>query len=160
MTTISPKNLSILLVLDESNIRKYAREGIIIRAAEKGLYVLEQSVQNYVVHQRESAAGRGDKSLNEESALLKRAQRHNYDLKNAVLEASAVRIEDIHPAWSRVILAVRSAILAIPTIARMRLQLSERDATGLTEIIREQLTAASLTDIPPMIEVGAADPRE
>jgi hypothetical protein len=35
------------------------------------------------------------------------------------------------------------------------LQLSERDATGLTEIIREQLTAASLTDIPPMVEVGA-----
>jgi hypothetical protein len=49
--------------------------------------------------------------------------------------------------------------LAIPTIARLRLQLSERDATGLTEIIREQLTAASLSDIPPMIEVGA-DPRE
>jgi phage terminase Nu1 subunit (DNA packaging protein) len=158
MTDISLKDMAILLVLDERSIQMLAKSGIVVRASH-GKYFMEKSVQNYVVHQREIASGRGDKSLNEESALLKRAQRHNYDLKNAVLEASTVRIEDIHPAWSRVILAVRSAILAIPTIARMRLQLSERDATGLTEIIREQLTAASLTDIPPMIEVGA-DPRE
>jgi hypothetical protein len=67
---------------------------------------------------REQASGRGDKSLNEESALLKRAQRHNYDLKNAVLEASTVRIEDIHPAWSRVILAVINRAISKRTFTR------------------------------------------
>jgi phage terminase Nu1 subunit (DNA packaging protein) len=155
MTDISLQEMAELLVIDERTVQKHAKEGIIVRGKSRGKYLMEKSVQNYVVRQRESAAGRGDKTLNEESALLKRAQRRNYDLKNSVLEASTVRIEDIQPAWSGVILAVRSAILAIPTIARLRLQLSERDAGGLTEIIREQLTAASLTDIPPMVEMVA-----
>lgn len=143
-----------MLDIKESRVRQLAQHGVTIRVAQKGFYDLEESVRNYVRHLRDAAAGRGDKTLNEESALLKREQREYYHLKNLITKGSIVRFEQIHQAWARVILAVRSAILAIPTIARLRMQLSEEQAEQLTQIIREQLTAASLTEIPPMVEVA------
>jgi hypothetical protein len=88
MSDISLKDMAELLVIDERTVQKHAKEGIIVRGRGHGKYFLEKSVQNYVVHQRESAAGRGDKTLNEESALLKRAQRRHFELKNAELESS------------------------------------------------------------------------
>ena len=65
-----------------------------IRTA-RGLYNIEQSVLNYTLREREVAAGRGDKQLNEESALLKRAQRQHFELKNAELEGSLVSAVDV-----------------------------------------------------------------
>jgi phage terminase Nu1 subunit (DNA packaging protein) len=153
MSEITLEKLAKLVKLDVRSVQLHAKQGIMVRIGH-GKYHMERSVQNYCEHIREQAAGRGDKTLNEESALLKREQRKNIQLKNSVLESSTVRIEDIQPAWARVILAVRSAILAIPTIARLRMGLSEKQAEALMDIIREQLTAASLTDIPPMIEVN------
>jgi hypothetical protein len=150
VTDVTPQELSEYVDLDETNIRKHARGGIMIRAVENGRYVLKSSVRNYIRYLRDI----GDRQRSEESMLFKREQRKNIQLKNSVLEGSMVHVEDIQPVWARRVLAVRSSILAIPTIARLRMQLTEAQAVELMEILREQLTAASLTDIPPAIEVG------
>jgi len=82
-----------LLDLDERTIRKFAVSGIMVRAG-KGEYALGPSVRNYVRHLREAAAGRQgvDARLNvvDESALLRREQRRNFELKNAILASAAV----------------------------------------------------------------------
>ena len=111
---------------------------------------------------REIAAGWQGNELNavDENARLKIAQRRNYDLKNSILEGSAIPYEAIAPAWARVVRAIRSAMLAIPGEARFRLQhLTPRDAEVLNESIRDQLTAAALPDEPPPINGAATPPR-
>jgi len=96
----------------------------------------------------------------DENARLKISQRKNFDLKNAILEGNVVPYEQIFPAWARVVRAIRSARLAVPGKARFRLQhLTPRDAEVINEIIRDQLTAAALTDEPPATNGAATSPR-
>jgi len=152
---ITGQSLAGLFDLDMQSITKLAHAGIVVRAGTRGRYLLAPSVRNYVRHLREVAAGRQGNELNaiDENARLKIAQRRNYDLKNSILEGSAIPYEAIAPAWARVVRAIRSAMLAVPGKARFRLQhLTPRDAEVLNEIIRDQLEAAVLTDQPPPIE--------
>jgi phage terminase Nu1 subunit (DNA packaging protein) len=152
---ITGQSLAGLFDVDVRSIQELARDGIVIRAKTCGRYLLAPSTRNYIRHLREVAAGRKGSELNaiDENARLKIAQRRNYDLKNSILEGSAIPYEAIAPAWARVVRAIRSAMLAVPGKARFRLQhLSPRDAEVLNEIIRDQLTAAALTDEPPPIE--------
>jgi phage terminase Nu1 subunit (DNA packaging protein) len=137
------------------SITELTRSGILVGSGVRGRYLLAPSVRNYVRHLREIAAGRQGSELNavDENARLKMAQRRNYDLKNSILEGSAIPYETIAPAWARVVRAIRSSMMAVPGKARFRLQhLTPRDAEVLNEIIRDQLTAAALTDEPPPIE--------
>jgi phage terminase Nu1 subunit (DNA packaging protein) len=152
---VTGQSLAGLFDVDLRSIQELARTGIVIRAGTRGRYLLAPSVRNYVKHLREVAAGRQGSELNaiDENARLKIAQRRNYDLKNSILEGSAIPYEAIAPAWARVVRAIRSAMLAVPGKARFRLQhLTPRDAEVINEIIRDQLTAAALTDEPPPIE--------
>jgi phage terminase Nu1 subunit (DNA packaging protein) len=117
------------------------------------------SIRNYIKHLREVAAGRlasEDSGLHlvDESARLKAEQRKNYELKNAVLQGTTVKIEAIQPAWSRVVVAVRRAMLAIPSVARMQMHLSARDAERLSKIIRDALKSAAFSEDPPLIGNG------
>src|ERR1700720_982519 len=135
------KTLAVLLDMDERVVRRLAAEGIIVRAG-RNQYLLAPSVRNYVRHLREVAAGRQGNELNAvgENARLKIAQRRNYDLKNSILEGSAIPYEAIAPAWARVVRAIRSAMLAVPGEARFRVQhLTPREAAVIGEIIRDQL---------------------
>src|ERR1700731_383108 len=151
---IPGQSLAGLLDLDVRSIQELARSGIVVRSGVRGRYLLAPSVRNYIRHLREVAAGRQGNELNavDENARLKMAQRRNYDLKNSILEGSAIPYEAIAPAWARVVRAIRSAMLAVPGKARFRLQhLTPRDEEVIGEIIRDQLEAAALTDQPPAI---------
>jgi len=152
---VTGQSLAGLLDLDMKSITKLSHAGIVVGSGVRGRFLLAPSVRNYVRHLREIAAGRQGNELNaiDENARLKIAQRRNYDLKNSILEGSAIPYEAIAPAWARVVRAIRSAMLAVPGKARFRLQhLTPRDAEVINEIIRDQLTAAALTDEPPPIE--------
>src|SRR3984893_17204725 len=155
---ITGQSLAGLLDLEMTSITALACSGIVVGSGVRGRYLLAPAVRNYVRHLREIAAGRQGNELNavDEDARLKIAQRQNYELKNSILSGSAIPYEAIAPAWARVVRAIRSAMLAIPGEARFRLQhLTPRDTEVLNEIIRDQLTAAALTDQPPAISGGA-----
>jgi phage terminase Nu1 subunit (DNA packaging protein) len=139
---ITRQSLAGLLDLDMRSITELARSGIVVGSGVRGRYLLAPSVRNYVRHLREIAAGWQGNELNavDENARLKIAQRRNYDLKNSILEGSAIPYEAIAPAWARVVRAIRSAMLAIPVEARFRVQhLTPRDAEVIGEIIRDKL---------------------
>jgi phage terminase Nu1 subunit (DNA packaging protein) len=85
-----------------------------IRTA-RGLYNIEQSVLNYTLRERDVAAGRGDKQLNEESALLKRAQRMHFELKNAELEGSLVSDVDVEAIMRSDYATTATRLLGIPS---------------------------------------------
>jgi phage terminase Nu1 subunit (DNA packaging protein) len=91
---ITRQSLAGLLDLDISSITHLARSGIVVGSGVRGRYLLAPSVRNYVRHLREIAAGRQGSELNaiDENARLKMAQRRNYDLKNSILEGSAIHI--------------------------------------------------------------------
>ena len=88
-----------------------------------------------------------------EGALLKREQRKNYELKNAILNGSAIPVEAIEPAWARVVRAGRMAVLAAPARIRFRLpHLSDSDQVVIEEELREQLESAGVAGAPPKVE--------
>jgi phage terminase Nu1 subunit (DNA packaging protein) len=136
--------LAALLDLDERTIRKFAASGIMVRA-DKGLYAFAPSVRNYVRHLREAASNRrpAEGSLQTESALLKAAQRQHYELKNKVASGALVPIEEIEPVWSRIVLGIRQAMLAIPGKARIVMGLDRDEAMVLTGLVRDALKTAA-----------------
>lgn len=149
---VTKNTLAALLDLDPGSILELARSGLVVGSGVPGRYLLAASVRNYVRHLREEAAGRQGKELNavDENARLKISQRRNYDLKNSILEGSAVPYEAIAPAWARVVRAVRSSMMAVPGKVRFRLpHLTPRDAEVIGEVIRDQLKSAALEKDPP-----------
>lgn len=155
--TVNELELSELFDCTTTKIRQLTTLGIVVRG-ERARYLKDISTRNYVKHLRGVASGRANSAgsglnLPDETARLKAAQREYYDLRNAETRREIVRLEQIRPVWARRVSAVRSAILAVPTIARLRMQLDEVQAEELTQIIREQLMSASLTETPPVIEI-------
>ena len=146
--------LAALFGLDDRTVRKLAADGIVIKGGARGEYALGASIKNYVTHLREQAAGRlgRDETIDpaKENALFKREQRRNYELKNAILEGSAVPVDALEPAWAIIVRAVRSGVLAAPGKIRMRLpHLTNHDGEVIEEVLRQQLEDAALTDEPP-----------
>ena len=152
--TVPGSTLAGLFDLDERTIRKLAADGIIVKGGARGQYQLGASIKAYVAHLREQAAGRlgRDEAIDPatENAKLRREQRRNYELKNAILEGSAVAIDRIEPGWARIVRAVRSGMLAVPGKLAIRLpHLTPHDRQVVEETIRQQLTDAALSDEPP-----------
>jgi hypothetical protein len=54
--------------------------------------------------------------------------------------------EEVQLNWSRIVIAVRNAMLGLPAIARMRLQLSQEQHQGLMELVREVLTTTAMIE--------------
>lgn len=158
--SVSPQTLASLFDCDIRTIQNLAKDGVVIKAG-RGEYILASSIRNYVRHLRSIAAGRTgrdeDVDAITEGALLKREQRRNYELKNAILEGQAVRIEDIQPAWGRVARTLRAAVLAIPGKTRYALpHMTAHDQSVLEQICRDQLEDAAVTDTAPSLDSGEA----
>jgi hypothetical protein len=56
--------------------------------------------------------------------------------------------EEVQKGWSRIVLATRNGMLALPAAARLRLQLSPEQHQGLTELVREVLTTTAMQEPP------------
>jgi len=146
------------LDIDEYTVNALARKRIVIRLGH-GRYDLDASLRNYIRRLREMASGRttteeSGLNLPDESAKLKKAQRQNYELKNSLIEHSAVLLEHVRPAWGRIISAVRNAMLAVPGKLRLLLpHLSPQDIEVISKAIKDGLKSAALTDTPPAIDI-------
>ena len=81
--------------------------------------------------------------MSTESALLKAAQRKHYELKNKVASGELVPVEEIEPVWSRIVLGIRQAMLAIPGKARIVMGLDREEAMVLTGLVRDALKTAA-----------------
>ena len=159
-STASVEDMARLFGCDIRTLQKLAAAKIIIKAGH-GRYERDASTKAYVAHLREMASGRGAKGTGadgpSESDLLKREQRYLAMARRRILERDVIPVEEIAPAWARVIKSVRRTVLAIPTVARLRLpHLTPHDVVVLDEIVRDALQEAS-DDHPPPIDGADVD---
>lgn len=118
---IDGKGLCDLLALSPAMLTELKKRGI---AKHIGLdaYDLAETVRGYVVHLRGTAAGRGGEehvlTLTGERARLAREQADAQALKNAVLRGEFVPASEVARAWSEMLRAVRSRLLAVPSRVR------------------------------------------
>src|SRR5688572_10113951 len=65
--------------------------------------------------------GGGALDVGQETAALKRAQRENYELKNAVLRGEHIVFEDVKNHWADLVLSLKEKMRALPAHARARI---------------------------------------
>ncbi len=157
---VNQQELGVLFALSPIKIPILARKGIVVRGPivhRHRQYLLEESCRNYIKHLREIASQHkgGEVDLVEENGLLRRQQRLHWQLKNRILEANVVEVGDLAPAWSRVVLSVRAAMLALPNKARMAMDLDDQETEALMELVRGALTEAAFSKNPPAIPIPA-----
>ena len=120
---VSAEELAGVVGLHERQVRKLAERGVLQRSG-RGKYPLGDSIQAYIRHLREQAAGRsasdeddGQPDLTRERALLARTQREGQGMKNAIMRAELIPVEDVETVVGAVLDATRAKIMAIPTKA-------------------------------------------
>jgi hypothetical protein len=75
------------------------------------------------------------------------------ELQLSKAKGEVVLLGDVKQGWARIIMAVRSAMLGIPSTLRLQMpHLSVADIEKIREIIKAALTAAALSDVPPAVE--------
>lgn len=127
--------LADLLGLSVAVVRAQADAGYIVRAPQRGRYLLRESVRRYTAHLRETASGRGDpgsaSSLAKERANLARQQADVASLKAQQIRGELVPASEVEARWRAVLTNVRSGLLGVPSRVRARaphLTIAEVDA--------------------------------
>ena len=147
---VNSKTLADWLRISERSVRAMADEGIVKRAG-RGRYLLKESVQAVVEHQRGIAAGRGGASqvldLTAERARLAKEQADAQALKNAVARGELVLAEEVAQAWERLVLTSRNAMLAVPSRCGERLSLNSFQVETIDREVREALEALTNEEI-------------
>jgi terminase small subunit / prophage DNA-packing protein len=143
--TCSATELGYILDLNRRNVLDWAAKGVLVRA-EGGRYLTIPSIQAYVKSLREQAAGRATSNgaLSEEKAKLARTQREIADIKLAQLRGDVLTLAEVAESWSKFALAVKGAVLALPTKARSAIpHLTAHDGETLKRISRDTLSELS-----------------
>ena len=105
-----------------------------------------------------------------ENALHKRSMRELNEIKKAEAERRLVPVDEIEPAWGRIMTAIRAQVLGVPGRLRFRLpHLTDYDGQVAEEVCRDALEAAADeaertagvddSDAPAAIRHGAAAPK-
>lgn len=145
--TVSIGALAFLFQCDEKTIHGLTRRGIVVKASH-GRYIWSKSVQNYIVHLRDLAAGRGGEEqqlvLTQERARFAREQTEHIALKNATLRGSLLEASAVERKWTSVMVAIRSFMLALSgEIAHKLPHLTRVDIETIDRCIRDALTEAA-----------------
>lgn len=143
---VNSKTLADWLRISERSVRAMADEGIVKRAG-RGRYLLKESVQAVVEHQRGIAAGRGGASqvldLTAERARLAKEQADGQELKNRVARGELLVAADVERTWSDALRRLRAGMLAVTGRVRAATTIEAADAAIIDREIRDALTALS-----------------
>lgn len=106
------------LGVSKRTVTELAKRGIVLKAA-RGRYLLKESVQAVLRHQREVAAGRGGTDqvldLTAERARLAKAQADSQELKNAQARGELLPADEVLRETEDMIRRARSSLLAVPS---------------------------------------------
>ena len=138
MTDVSLAELADMLVLNERTVQKSVEQGVMVRSAP-GKYFLEKSIQNYVTHLREAAAGIA--TLPGESARLKAAQAEYYDLKNAKTRGELVSAAEVGAAVRSDYAVTAQKILQIPSKVAPRVAVM-KTAVEVEDLLHKEFVKA------------------
>lgn len=140
---IDGKGLCDLLEMSPAMLSELKKRGIAVHIGQDA-YDLAATVRAYVLHLRGTASGRGGEdqvlTLTGERARLAREQADAQALKNAVLRGEHVPAAEVARAWSDLLRAVRSRLLAVPSRVRGAIPgLTVADVTLIDREVRDAL---------------------
>lgn len=143
---VNAKQLGEWLRLSDRMVRNLADDGI-VKKVGRGKFLLKESVQAVVEHQREIAAGRGGANqvldLTAERARLAKEQADGQHLKNQVALGELVSAAVVERTWIDIVRNATSAMLAVPARCQQRLGLDLSQTEMIDREIREALEALS-----------------
>jgi phage terminase Nu1 subunit (DNA packaging protein) len=106
-------------------IGELAKDGVVIKGG-RGIYVLAQSIRNYIdsLRDRQKTLGDGDTEINaaKELALLRQKQRELTQIKIDVETGKLVRVDHAVRLYSELAHDVKTTFLAMPTRMAQRLE--------------------------------------
>lgn len=140
--TCTGAELGRIVGLSPRNVADWAARGVLVRS-ENGRYVTVPSIQEYIRVLREQAAGRasGNSELAEEKANNERIKREMAEIKLAQLRGDVLTLDEVVESWTKFALAVKGAVLSLPTKARSTIpHLTAHDGETLKRICRDTLT--------------------
>ena len=148
---VTVNELAALFDCSTVKIHELARDGVVVRT-ERGQYLKDVSVQNYIKRLRASAAGRTNSEgsglcLPDESARLKAAQAEYYDIKNARSRGELVLVAEVEAACFKDYRATRDKLMQIPSKIAPRMA-ALKDASECFAILEREFEKAlnSLSD--------------
>lgn len=143
-------HLGALLGISERAARELGRRGVVPRDGD-GLFPVRACVRAYCAHLREAAAGRGGtgatSGLARERVRLVREQADKTELANGLTRRELVPAAEVEAEWSRVCVALRARLLALPS--RVQQRLAHLTAAEVATIDREVRDALTELGTPP-----------
>lgn len=156
-----------LLDLSERRVQQLSREGIIPKAT-RGQYDLVGSVRGYVQYLRDQAvsAQAGAPDYAAERARYIRARADLVEMDAAQRRGALIAVEDIEAAWVKVLVLLRTRILALPdrlapevhaagSLANTRNLLSASLRAALEDLANSDVQPERNTDPD---DIGVTDP--
>lgn len=143
--TCTAADLAVILGMAPRNVRDWAAKGVFVKTAT-GRFITVASVQAYVKALREQAAGRATSSgeLADEKVAGERIKREINEIKLAQLRGDVLTLDEVTDSWTKFALAVKGAVLSLPTKARGTIpHLTAHDGETLKRICRDTLTDLS-----------------
>jgi phage terminase Nu1 subunit (DNA packaging protein) len=135
--TVSSAELQSVLGVNSGMLATLARDGVVQRAKQRGRYLLTPSVQGYIKHLRDAAAGRGGEDAAKARARLGQAQATLAETKAKVLSGELVDASAVEAKWTSACRAIRATVLAVAD--RMR-DLPPRQHVKLAQELRAALS--------------------
>ncbi len=149
-TEVDEATLGRVLDCDPQEVRKYARMGIIRRAAP-GRYPLFPSIRFVVGHFRRLAAGYGTGEAMRANAALRDSQRRLTDLRYDQLRGTLITIAEAEAMWSELIQATQFLFRSIASRMRDRApDLSREHYELLQQLTQELLREVALAGKAPL----------
>jgi phage terminase Nu1 subunit (DNA packaging protein) len=143
-----------ILGVGNKTVRRLAADGHAVKSGTNS-YALRASLKLIIAKKdAEIVALRDDENPELSAAKLRliQAQIEGVESKNRKAAGELIAKVDIAPAWSRVVLALRSALLQLPPKAKKKIpRLTVKDQKILDTLVRQALTDAGLTKTSPAI---------
>ena len=109
---VSGKELAAVLGITPRYVRMIVKAGH-ITAVDEATYILGDAVQGFVRYQKEQA--KDDSPEKAEAARLKKEQADRLAMENEIRRRNVVRVDEVRQVLGPVFIALRQALLAIPT---------------------------------------------
>jgi phage terminase Nu1 subunit (DNA packaging protein) len=137
--TVSLAKLAALLDLTERRVQQLAKEGVLPKAG-RGRYDPVVCIHAYIRYLR-ARADDGETSLTDERTKLTKIKREKAETELSIIREEFIHREKAREAWGRVIMAVRSRLLSIPTKSAPLLA-NVKSKTKCKKIVEEMIHEA------------------
>ncbi len=147
---LTAQQLGKALMISERRVQQLVKQGVLYKEG-RGRYPFLPNVQAYIRHLRaqadktEMAPHKTEIILEEEKARLIKAQADKAELEAARLREELIEVEQVEAMWSRLVMHLRQALLALP--GRLAPQVITAQSRQEAEHMLESAIYEALTEL-------------